>query len=553
MARAKNISDFFLNKALTISNSAKKGSTVGEIVNLMSVDCQRIQEILTMFFFMWTTPLQILLSVILLYLTIGPSVLVGVGLLILLVPVNTWIGSKQKLIQESMLAIKDSRIKLVNEILNGMKVLKLYAWETQFKNKVEAIRNKEVVQLYKIALLYVLSGLCWGVAPYVVGMLTFATYVLSDRTNVLDPQKAFVSLALFNLLRVPLNYVSTIIIYTVQIFVSIKRINKFLTRPDLDETNTTWDPNALNAVVIRSGRFTWDREYGITLKNINLTITPVSTSRDSVSCQGSPAYVSQQAWIQNATVRDNILFGKKYNKRRYDLVVKACELERDFQILEAGDQTEIGEKGINLSGGQKQRINLARAVYSDSDLYLFDDPLSAVDAHVGKAIFKNVMSQKGLLAKKTRVLVTHGVHWLPQVNKIVVMSKGTISEQGTYEQLLSHNGAFAQFLEMYLADTKCPDESDNDIELNGVKKAMKSVVDRITSDKSGDEMNYFTDDDRPNRRLNRQRSSTSISQPIHIHESIDLSSTLAGIEKSVHPVGGKLILEEKLETGKVKT
>ncbi|KAI8785008.1 multidrug resistance-associated protein 1, partial [Biomphalaria glabrata] len=274
--------------------------------------------------------------------------------------------------------------------------------------------------------------------------------------------------------------------------------------------------------------------------------------KGEVIVKGSPAYVSQQAWIQNATVRDNILFGKKYNKRRYDLVVKACELERDFQILEAGDQTEIGEKGINLSGGQKQRINLARAVYSDSDLYLFDDPLSAVDAHVGKAIFKNVMSQKGLLAKKTRVLVTHGVHWLPQVNKIVVMSKGTISEQGTYEQLLSHNGAFAQFLEMYLADTKCPDESDNDIELNGVKKAMKSVVDRITSDKSGDEMNYFTDDDRPNKRLNRQRSSTSISQPIHIHESIDLSSTLAGIEKSVHPVGGKLILEEKLETGKVK-
>ncbi|KAH9492692.1 Multidrug resistance-associated protein 1, partial [Bulinus truncatus] len=259
-------------KALTMSNSAKKGFTVGEIVNLMSVDCQRLQEILTMFFFIWTTPVQIVFSVLLLYNTIGPSVMVGVGMLVLLVPVNTWIGSKQKLIQETLLTIKDSRIKMVNEILNGMKVLKLYAWENEFKSKVEAIRSMEVRHLYKIALLYVLSGLCWGLAPYLVGMLTFATYVLSDRTNVLDPQKAFVSLALFNLLRVPLNYVSTIIIYTVQVFVSAKRINKFLIRPDLDTSNTTWDPEAKHAVVVNAGSFTWDREYGVNLRNINLTI-----------------------------------------------------------------------------------------------------------------------------------------------------------------------------------------------------------------------------------------------------------------------------------------
>ncbi|CAL1527543.1 unnamed protein product [Lymnaea stagnalis] len=572
-------------KALTVSSSAKKGSTIGEIVNLMSVDCQRLQEIMTIFFFMWTTPLQILIAVVFLYLTIGPSVLTGVGLLLLMVPINTWIGSKQKLIQEAVLKIKDNRIKMVNEILNGMKVLKLYAWEDEFKNKVELIRQKEVHELYRIALLYVLSGMFWGLAPFLVGLVTFATYVLSDRNNVLDPQKAFVSLALFNLLKVPLNYISTIIIYTVQVYVSIKRINTFLITPDLDTSNTIWDSHAKHAISVKRGTFSWDLDFGATLKNINLTIPvgqltavvgPVGAGKSSliqaflgemeklsgeVVMKGTVAYVSQQAWIQNATVRDNILFGKKFLKQRYQQVIKACELERDLEILEAGDQTEIGEKGINLSGGQKQRVNLARAVYSNSDVYLFDDPLSAVDAHVGKAIFKNVVGPRGVLSKKTRVLVTHGVHWLPQVDKIIVMSNGTISEHGSYEELMTHNGVFAQFLQVYLLKSEPTTfnedgmNSDEDEEIRVVKENMKTAVDRVTSDAgntSAEEFNYFTKPVKQDNKGNRVRSASTLSQPFIIHESLDLSLTMTGMEKSIHREGGKLILEEKLETGKVK-
>ncbi|GFR70728.1 multidrug resistance-associated protein 1 [Elysia marginata] len=166
--------------------------------------------------------------------------------------------------------------------------------------------------------------------------------------------------------------------------------------------------------------------------------------------QGTIAYVPQQAWIQNATVQDNITFSKVFREKKYKTVVKACELERDFTILTAGDKTEIGEKGVNLSGGQKQRVSMARAVYHDCALYLLDDPLSAVDSHVGKAMFDNVIGSRGLLKNKTRILVTHGMHFLPQVDMIVVMKEGQITEVGTYEELLAHEGPFAQFLREHL-------------------------------------------------------------------------------------------------------
>ena len=163
------------------------------------------------------------------------------------------------------------------------------------------------------------------------------------------------------------------------------------------------------------------------------------------------AYVPQIAWIQNATVRKNILFTNPFDQQRYDKVIKACALEHDLQVLEGGDMTEIGEKGINLSGGQKQRISLARAIYSDSDIYFLDDPLSAVDSHVAKHIFEQVIGPKGLLKDKTRLLVTHRITCLPQVDEIIVLKNGSISEQGTYSELISQKGYFTDFLVQFFS------------------------------------------------------------------------------------------------------
>ena len=170
--------------------------------------------------------------------------------------------------------------------------------------------------------------------------------------------------------------------------------------------------------------------------------------------------VSHQAWIQNATLKDNILFGSKEESDRYWDAIKDCALTSDLDILPAKDMTEIGEKGINLSGGQKQRVALARAVYSGADLFLLDDPLSAVDSHVGKHIFDRVVGPEGCLKDKTRVLVTHAVTFLPQVDQIVVLRGGKVSEVGTYKELLAQKGDFAEFLVQYLSEEAHPGEGD---------------------------------------------------------------------------------------------
>lgn len=176
---------------------------------------------------------------------------------------------------------------------------------------------------------------------------------------------------------------------------------------------------------------------------------------------GSVAYVSQQAWIQNVTLQDNILFGKPLDKQYYNEVIHACALLEDIKLLPSGDQTEIGERGINLSGGQKQRVALARAIYSRADIYLLDDPLSAVDSHVGKHIFDHVIGPTGILSSRTRLLVTHGIAFLPNADHIYCMKNGKISEHGKHADLLREKGAFAEFIDQHLQEMVDDDPGEN--------------------------------------------------------------------------------------------
>lgn len=235
-------------------------------------------------------------------------------------------------------------------------------------------------------------------------------------------------------------------------------------------------------MIIENGTFSWGEHNileDINLKlekgSLNAIVGSVGAGKSSlvsaflgemdkvtgrVNTIGSIAYVSQQAWIQNATLRDNILFGRPYIQSLYDQVVEACALVPDIQMLPGGDYTEIGEKGINLSGGQKQRVNLARAVYNDAEVYFFDDPLSAVDSHVGKHIFEKVIGPQGMLKNKTRVLVTHGITYLPHTDNIIVLKDGKISEIGTYQYLLDKKGSFSEFLIHHLQEIQDSDNLD---------------------------------------------------------------------------------------------
>ncbi|CAG5119557.1 unnamed protein product, partial [Candidula unifasciata] len=474
-------------KTLRLSSSAKKTSTVGEIVNLMSVDAQRFMDLTTYMHMIWSGPLQISLSLYFLWQTLGPSALAGIAVMVLLIPINALIAHKIKKYQSEQMLLKDARIKLMNEILSGIKVLKLYAWEESFQDQVLEIRNKELKVLKKAAYLNALTAFFWSCAPVLVSLTTFGVFVLSSPDNVLDAEKAFVSLALFNILRFPLSMVPNVITTLVQTNVSLQRIQKFLDNPELDPGCVDRQDSGKSAVVIENASFAWEEGNPI-LSNISLDIEEGSLVAvvgvvgagkssllsailgemdklsGSVAVKGSVSYVAQQAWIQNDTLQNNILFSKGLNQDKYDRVIQACALQPDLDVLPAGDNTEIGEKGINLSGGQKQRVSLARAVYQNSDIYLLDDPLSAVDSHVGKHLFDQVIGPNGLLKDKTRILVTHGISFLPQVDKIIVLVNGTVSETGSFTQLLKHNGAFAEFLRNYLTGLNNEDDTLQDSE-----------------------------------------------------------------------------------------
>ncbi|XP_077296379.1 multidrug resistance-associated protein 1-like [Arctopsyche grandis] len=471
-------------KSLRLSSNARKDSTTGEIVNLMSVDVQRFVDLMQYLVLVWSAPLQMCIAVYFLWNILGYSVFAGILVILLLVPLNGFLIRTCKKIQTKQMACKDQRLKTINEILNGIKVLKLYAWEPSFEEQVTKIRNEEIQYLKKITHYSSLFTFIYLWAPFIVCLASFATFVLSDSKHVLDSKTAFVSLSLLNILQFPLAEFPKVINYLIQTYVSMKRINKFMNAEELDPSNVIRDSLESDPVKIENGIFSWGSEDA-TLKNININIPSgslvaivgnVGSGKSSllsallgdmdklsgqVSVNGSISYVPQQAWIQNATIHNNITFGKQINKRFYNTVISACALKPDFDILPGGDQTEIGEKGINLSGGQKQRVSLARAVYYDNDVYLLDDPLSAVDSHVGKHIFEKVIGPKGLLKHKTRLLVTHAINFLPEVDQIIVLKDGSVSEQGTYTELLDRKGPFAEFLLQYLNDSDEKESESN--------------------------------------------------------------------------------------------
>ncbi|XP_046739576.1 multidrug resistance-associated protein 1 isoform X5 [Diprion similis] len=572
-------------KALRMSNAARKESTVGEIVNLMSVDAQRFMDLTAYINMIWSAPLQIVLALYFLWGTLGPSVLAGLAVMIILIPVNALIANKVKTLQIRQMKCKDERVKLMNEVLNGIKVLKLYAWEPSFEQQILKIRNKEIQVLKEAAYLNAGTSFIWSCAPFLVSLVSFATFVLSDEENVLDSTKAFVSLSLFNILRFPLSMLPMMISNMVQTSVSVKRINKFMNSEELDPNNVQHDPSEPHPLVIENGTFTWnvDESDKPTLRNINLHVQQghlvafvgsVGSGKSSlvsallgemdrlggkVNTKGSIAYVSQQAWIQNATLQDNILFGKSLDKSLYNRVIEACALKPDLEMLPAGDKTEIGEKGINLSGGQKQRVSLARAVYNNADVYFMDDPLSAVDSHVGKHIFDNVIGPSGMLKKKTRVLVTHGITYLPEVDNIIVIKNGEVTERGTYKQLLEKKGAFAEFLVQHLQEVgNLEADAVSEADLDEIKQQLESTIG--TDDlqqKLSRARSRVSESHSDSGSVNEKRSlngSLKRQHSIDSHNSVSLLHRNSVKEKDALPakVGEKLIEVEKTETGSVK-
>uniref|UniRef100_A0A8D2LF88 ATP binding cassette subfamily C member 3 n=1 Tax=Varanus komodoensis TaxID=61221 RepID=A0A8D2LF88_VARKO len=490
-------------KSLVITNTAKRSSTVGEIVNLMSVDAQRFMDLTTFLNMLWSAPLQICLALYFLWQALGPSVLAGVAVMVLLIPFNAVIAMKTRAFQVEQMRYKDARIKLMNEILSGIKVLKLYAWEPSFAEKVLEIRKNELRVLRKSAYLNSLSTFAWISAPFLVALTTFAVFVSVDENNILDAEKAFVSLSLFNLLRFPLNMLPQVISNVAQASVSLKRIQHFLSHDELDpncvETKLI-TPVLLVGKCARPG-FTLFRPYSINWLvpsgSLVAVVGHVGCGKSSLVSALLENFVFCVAYklIPSYVCLGNSLCSPNTQRAPWCLPLPwqngwgvtqmGHAAVAEFALAGAEKRGVVTcfpfPQGINLSGGQRQRVSLARAVFSDADIYLLDDPLSAVDSHVAKHIFDNVIGPEGTLKGKTRILVTHSIQFLPQVDHILVLVDGKISEMGSYQELLKQNQSFAEFLHNYAPDEDIEEDEPTSEESHLPHWSSKTIILLIAS------------------------------------------------------------------------
>ncbi|XP_030190196.1 canalicular multispecific organic anion transporter 1 isoform X3 [Lynx canadensis] len=452
------------------------------------------------------------------------------------------------------------------------KILKYFAWEPSFKKQVHELRKKELKSLLTLGQMQTITIFLLYLSPVLVSVITFSVYILVNSNNVLDAEKAFTSITLFNILRFPLSMFPMVITSMLQASVSTERLEKYLGGDDLDTSAIRHEYNFDKAVQFSEASFTWDRDLEATIRDVNLDIMPgqlvavvgtVGSGKSSlmsamlgemenvhghITIKGTIAYVPQQSWIQNGTLKDNILFGSELDEKKYQQVLEACALLPDLEVLPGGDLAEIGEKGINLSGGQKQRISLARATYQNSDIYVLDDPLSAVDAHVGKHIFNKVLGPNGLLKGKTRLLITHSIHFLPQVDEIVVLGNGTILEKGSYSTLLAKKGLFAKILKTSKKQMGLEGEAtvneDSEEDDCGLMPSVEEIPEEVA---------FLTM--RRENSLHRTLSHSSRSSSRHrkfLKNSLKTRNVNTLKEEEELVKGQKLIKKEFIQTGKVK-
>lgn len=540
------VSTLLYRKSLRVSAAGRAKTSTGQVVNMMSNDTAQLQRFLTFAGMVFVAPLQIILSLVLIYGQVGSATWVGVGFMIFLLPINALIFSSVSIMRRRVLKYSDLRVKMMNEILAGIRIIKFYAWERPFGKEVEKLRVEEMKALTQLAYVSAVGfSLILLSAPIIQPILVFLAYV-NFQDQPLDAATAFTTVALFNIMRFPFAFLPMGLLQYIQSKVSLRRLERFLALPELEEYVLPEPPSdapaddacqQVGSITIEDGTFSWVNPDGpeilpvqdepkkrprkqrtkrqgrrrrrssgvsgeesdasmrntqhstassvdaegkpkavrITLQNISCQIpagslvavvgsvgsgkssllsamlgemesldeSKVFMPRGGAGKEGFVSYAAQTPWVVNDTLRGNILFGRPFEQGRYDKVIAACALLDDLSVLPAGDMTEIGERGINLSGGQKARVALARALYSTkTQVMLMDDPLSAVDAHVGEHMFAHAIAGK-LSAGLTRVLVTHHVQFLPRCDKVIIMERGRIKHQGTYEELVNSGVDFA--------------------------------------------------------------------------------------------------------------
>uniref|UniRef100_A0A674EUQ5 Cystic fibrosis transmembrane conductance regulator n=1 Tax=Salmo trutta TaxID=8032 RepID=A0A674EUQ5_SALTR len=418
-------------KALCLSSAAMGKTTTGQIVNLLSNDVNKFDEVTIFLHFLWVGPLQAAAVLGLLWVEIGPSCLAGMAVLVILMPTQTMFGRLFSKFRSKTAALTDNRIRTMNEVVSGIRIIKMYAWEKPFSALVNDVRRKEISKIMSSSYLRGLNMASFFAASKIIVFITFTVYVLLG--NTISASRVFVAVSLYSAVRL-----------TVTLFFpsAIEKLSE--TRISVRRIKNEGFPNVLytQGMFLSSSPVPPSNFPQSSLLSAILGELP--HDKGVLKVKGQLTYASQQPWVFPGTIRSNILFGKALHPQKYEKVLRACALKRDMELLPDGDLTVIGDRGATLSGGQKARVNLARAVYQDADIYLLDDPLSAVDAEVGRHLFEQCIC--GILKNKPRILVTHQLQYLQAANQILVLKEGHMVARGTYSELQRSGVDFTSLL-----------------------------------------------------------------------------------------------------------
>ncbi|KAF8907014.1 P-loop containing nucleoside triphosphate hydrolase protein [Gymnopilus junonius] len=523
------------SRTFRLSSRARVSLPNGLLLTHIASDASRIDVSAGLAHIAWTSLVQIMISLVILLVNLGPSALAGFSLFLMGIPVQSWIVKRSYATRTKSMIFTDRRVKLIQQLLSGIRVIKFFAWEVPFLNILYGIRKNELRYIRCLLLIRAFNNAVAASFPILATILAFICYSLSGHS--LNPGIIFSSLSLFQLLRTPVMLLPISLSSITDAYNALSRLY-YVFVAETASDDRIMDPNAEAAVTVKHASFTWEVSASTSdetfkakrkenkkksqespsekkllpdtvseiavfrLDDVNMVVPrgqlcaivghvgsgkssllqgligEMRKTQGTVTFGGSLSYCPQSAWIQNGTVRENICFGKPFDSERYWKAIHDSCLEADLALLDHGDLTEIGEKGISLSGGQKQRLNICRSIYADTDIQIFDDPLSALDAHVGKDVFQNVLRSNG--QKTTRILVTHALHFLPQVDFIITMSDGHIAEQGTFEQLMANEeGAFAKFIKEFERqkneEAESAEEEENTSTKNSEPSANKEV------------------------------------------------------------------------------